>query len=140
VDDITSLIDYFRASFPGTSNSTPFVGGGLLPYWMDKVNGTDGVTTALYALNTSRVCTATADSRIFPDYLPTGEPYGDPNYRSGVSGDVIHFTATQATFLGFEYWRAYARAAELTSVVASGETEGCAGYVPQGAVGACGAA
>jgi hypothetical protein len=106
--DLSPLIDYFRASFPGASPSTPFIDGGLLPYWVDKeAPGTGGVMGALYALNTSRACTATADSRVFPDFMPDGSPNGDPKYRSGASGDVIHFSATQAFFFGFEYFNAY---------------------------------
>jgi hypothetical protein len=139
VNDLSALIDFLRAGFPGAGPSTPFVSGGLLPYWIDAVNGTEGVTSALYALNTSRACTATADSRIFPDFLPDGTPYGDPKYRSGASGDVIHFTATQATFLGFEYWRAYGRALGLTGVVPSSQTGSCPGSNVQPSVTACGA-
>ena len=106
--DLSPLIDYFRASFPGASPSTPFIDGRLLPYWVDKeAPGTGGVMGALYALNTSRACTATADSRVFPDFMPDGSPNGDPKYRSGASGDVIHFSATQAFFFGFEYFNAY---------------------------------
>lgn len=50
---------------------------------------------ALIAINTSRVCTANAAAP-FPDFLPNGLPFGDPNARSGISHDVIHFTANQA--------------------------------------------
>jgi hypothetical protein len=137
VTDLSALIDYLRLSFPGASPTTPFIDGGLLPYWVDAVNGTEGVMSAIYALNTSRVCTATADSRIYPDYQ-NGLPYGDPKYRSGASGDVIHFTATQAFFLGFQYWTSYARAVALTSVVPSQQTQACPGVVIQGAVPRCG--
>lgn len=138
VNDLSALVDFMRTSFTGATNSTPFIAGGLLPYWMDAVNGTQGVTSALAALNTSRACTATADSRIFPDFLPDGTPYGDPKYRSGVSNDVIHFTATQATFLGFQYWQSYARALQLTTPVPSGQTNACPGSHVQPAVTACG--
>ena len=55
-------------------------------------------------------------------HAPDGTPYGDPAYRSGASGDVIHFTATQATFLGFQYWQAYGRATALTAPVPSART------------------
>jgi hypothetical protein len=65
--DLSPLIDFFRAQFPGASPATPFIDGGLLPYWVDKeAPKTTGVMEALYALNTSRACTATADSRVFP--------------------------------------------------------------------------
>jgi len=138
VNDISALIDFLRAGFPGATNSTPYIVGGLLPYWIDAVAGTEGVTSALYSLNTSRACTATADSRIFPDFNPDGTPYGDPNYRSGVSNDVIHFTATQATFLGFEYWNAYRRSLNVTGVVSSSQTNGCPGVVVQANVTMCG--
>ena len=58
---------------------------------MQEVNGTEGVMSAIYALNTSRVCTGTADSRIFPDFVPgTKTPNGEPGHRSGVTGDVIY--------------------------------------------------
>ena len=136
VNDISALIDFFRENFPGASNSTPFIDGGLLPYWEDAVKGTEDVVSAIYALNTSRVCTATADSRVFPDFLPDGTPNGDPKYRSGASGDVIHFTATQAFFMGFQYWQAYEKALELTQVVPSSRTAGCSG-TPQAPVTKC---
>jgi len=136
INDLTALIDFFRASFPGAGATTPFVDGGLLPYWVDAINGTEGVSSAIYALNTSRACTGTADSRIFPDFQD-GLPYGDPNARSGVSHDVIHFTATQAVFLGFEYWRAFQRAVALTTVVPSQQTAACPGAVVQPAVPSC---
>lgn len=135
--DLSALIDFVRVNFPGASNSTPFIDGGMLPYWVDKVQGTQGVMTAIYAINTSRVCSATADSKVFPDFLPGGIPNGDPNYRSGVSNDVIHFTATQAFFLGFQYWEAYGRATALTSVVPSPQTQGCPGLVIQANVSSC---
>jgi hypothetical protein len=139
INDLTALIDFFRSSFPGVSKSTPFIDGGLLPYWEDNVaGGTGDVPAAIYSLNTSRACTGTADSRIFQDFNPDGTPAGDPNYRSGVSNMVIHFDATQATFLGFEYWRAYLRATALTQVVDSSRTNNCAGSVPQPPVTRCG--
>ena len=140
IADLTALIDFFRASFPGATNSTPFVNGMLLPYWLDNVaGGTGEVPAAINALNTSRVCTATADSRVFADFKPDGKtPNGDPNARSGVSNDVIHFDATQNVFLGFEYWRAYLRATALTAVVPSQQTAGCPGAVIQQPVPACG--
>jgi hypothetical protein len=136
--DLSPLIDFLRASFPGGSPSTPFIDGGLLPYWVDKeAPGTGGVMEALYALNTSRACTATADSRVFADFTPGGLPNGDPKYRSGASGDVIHFSATQAFFLGFEYFNAYRSALQLTAVVPSGRTSGCGSPV-QPPVARCG--
>jgi hypothetical protein len=59
--------------------------------------------SAIYGLNTSRVCTGTADSRIFPDFFPgTKTPCGEPGHRSGITGDVIHFNATQATMMGHQ--------------------------------------
>ena len=124
--DLSPLIDFFRAQFPGASPSTPFIDGGLLPYWVDKeAPKTTGVMEALYALNTSRACTATADSRVFPDFAPDGSPNGDPKFRSGASGDVIHFSANQAFFLGFEYYNAYLAALRVTAVVPSARTAGC---------------
>ena len=139
INDISALIDFFRSNFPKATNSTPFIDGGLLPYWEDNVSGGVGeVPDALYALNTSRVCTGTADSRIFQDFNPDGTPAGDPNYRSGVSNMVIHFDATQATFLGFEYWRAYLRATLLTTVVDSTRTNNCPSANPQPPVTRCG--
>ena len=139
VDDLSALIDFLRAGFPGASPTTPFIDGGLLPYWQDLVpGGIGGVTDAIYALNTSRACTATADSRIFRDFKPDGTPNGDPNFRSGVSGMVIHFDATQAVRLGFEYFDAYLRALNVTSVVPSDATKNCAGSVPQAPVASCG--
>jgi hypothetical protein len=127
--DVGALVDFVRAQFPGATNATPFVNGGLLPYWEDHVvGGTGGVVDAIYALNTSRPCTGTADSRVFADFLPDGvTPFGDPDKRSGASGDVIHFTATQAVFLGWSYWSAYLRATALTAPVPSSRTSGCAG-------------
>ena len=137
--DISALCDFFRQSFPGASPTTPFIDGGLLPYWVDQVpGGTGGVPSAIYALNTSRACTATADSRVFPDFHPDGTPAGDPNARSGASGMLIHFDATQAFFLGFEYWRAFVRATALTEVVTSAQTAACPGAVIQPTVKQCG--
>jgi len=131
--DLSPLIDFVRANFPGAASSTPFIDGGLLPYWVDQVNGTEGVMDALYALNTSRACTATADSRVFPDFKPDGiTPNGDPLYRSGASGLVIHFAATQAFFLGFQYFQAYLRATALTQPVPSARTNACPGTVEPG--------
>ena len=137
VSDLSSLIDFFRASFPGASSSTVFLDGGLLPYWEDQVKGTQGVASALYALNTSRACTGTADSRIFSDFLPDGSPNGDPDYRSGASGDVIHFTATQAFFMGQQYFEALGRATALTAPVPSAQTQGCPGAAVQPPVATC---
>ena len=140
VNDQSALIDFFRASFPFASASTPFINGQLLPYWIDNViNGTGGVPRAIEALNTSRACTATANSRIFADFYPDGvTPYGDPNLRSGASNDVIHFDATQAFLLGHEYWSAYLRALKLTAVVPNSETAACPGSVVQPQVTLCG--
>jgi hypothetical protein len=142
VDDLSPLVTYLRAAFPGGSNSTPFVNGGLLPFWVDAVvGGTGGVPAAIAALNTSRACAATADARVFADFKPDGvTPNGEPRARSGVSNDVIHFDATQNVFLGFEYWRAFLRAAALTAAVPSQQTRACAGADVQPPVAACGAA
>lgn len=166
VNDLTSLIDHLRGNFPGASEGTPFLDGGMLPYWVDAVNGTEGesldlwysplvahivalpgVMSAIYGLNTSRPCTGTADSRVFPDYFPgTKTPDGEPGYRSGVTGDVIHFNATQvrlgrsrdwpvadserfqAVVMGYQYWAAYQRAISLTTVVQSAKTNACANH------------
>jgi hypothetical protein len=138
VDDLSALVDFMRASFPGASPTTPFIDGGLLPYWADVVNGTEGVSAAINALNSSRVCTGTADSRVFPDYLPDGTPNGDPKYRSGASGDVIHFTATQQFLFGFQFWQAYTRAMALTRAVLNNQTSACPGSVVQAPVAFCG--
>tara|TARA_B110001452_G_scaffold131753_1_gene109451 strand:- start:3776 stop:4714 length:939 start_codon:yes stop_codon:yes gene_type:complete len=124
--DLSALIDYARTHMPGASKSTPFLTGGMLPYWVDTANGTEGVMSAIYAVNTSRTFTGTADSRIFPDFFPgTHTPDGEPNYRSGASGLVIHFNATEATLLGHQYWAAYHRAVELETVVPSQRTLQC---------------
>lgn len=125
-NDMGAMIDFLRSSFPGASAGTPFIDGGLLPYWMDTVNGTEPVVDAIYALNTSRPCTGTADSRIFSDFKPDGKtPNGEPGYRSGYSGKTIHFNATQATLMGHQYWAAYQRALRVTAVVPSGRTKAC---------------
>jgi hypothetical protein len=125
-DDMGALIDHLRANFPGATAGTPFLDGGMLPYWVDAVNGTEGVMSAIYALNTSRPCTGTADSRIFPDFFPgTRTPAGEPGHRSGVTGDVIHFNATMATLMGHQYWAAYQRALKVQTPVASAKTSAC---------------
>jgi hypothetical protein len=62
-DDMGALIDFLRANFKGASAGTPFMNGGMLPFWVDSVSGTDGVMSAIYGLNTSRPCTGTADSK-----------------------------------------------------------------------------
>ena len=96
-------------------------------YWVDKeAPATAGVEAALYAVNTSRACTGTADSRVLPDvFAGTATPAGDPDARSGVTGDVIHFNATQAVAMGREYFEAYARAVALGVVVPSARTRAC---------------
>jgi len=139
-DDMGAFIDYARANFPGATAGTPFLDGGMLPYWVDKVNGTEGVMSAIYAVNTSRPCTGTADSRIFPDFFPGTnhspvpecanhaqgcQPAGDPQFRSGSTHDVIHFNATMATMMGHQYWAAYQRALVVTTPVASARTAAC---------------
>ena len=125
-NDMGALIDFLRSEFPGASAGTPFLDGGMLPYWVDAVNGTEGVMEAIYALNTSRPCTGTADSRIFPDFFPgTKTPDGEPGHRSGITGDVIHFNATQAVRMGYQYWAAYQRAVEVRVPVASARTQAC---------------
>jgi hypothetical protein len=127
-NDMGTLIDYFRANIPGASAGTPFIDGGLLPYWMDTTKGTDPVVDAIYALNTSRPCTGTADSRIFSDFKPDGTtPNGEPGACSGYSGKVIHFNATQATLMGHQYFAAYQRAVGVTTVVPSAKTQACGG-------------
>jgi hypothetical protein len=99
----------------------------MLPYWVDAVNGTAGVETALAALNTSRPCTGTANSRIFSDFMADGKtPNGEPGHRSGITGDVIHFNATQAVLMGHQYYAAYQRALKVETVVPSAETAACA--------------
>ena len=140
LNDTTALAAYMRATLPGAGKGTPFVNGGLLPYWEDTVvNGTGGVPAAIYSLNTSLPCTATADSRVFPDLNPDGTPNGDPVKRSGASGDVIHFTATQAVVMGYQYFSAYARAVLLPQVVVSPRTEACPGWAGGGGpVAQCG--
>jgi hypothetical protein len=124
--DLGALVDHLRTSFPGATAGTPFVDGTMLPYWVDAVNGTAGVETALAALNTSRPCTGTADSRIFSDFMADGKtPNGEPDHRSGVTGDVIHFNATQAVLMGHQYYAAYQRALRVETVVPSAETAAC---------------
>ena len=125
-DDMGALVDHLRAEFPGASPRSPFLDGGMLPYWADAVHGTGGVMDAIYALNTSRAFTGTADSRIFPDFFPgTRTPDGEPGHRSGITGDVIHFNATQAVLMGHQYWGAYRRAVGLDTVVPSAKTAAC---------------
>ena len=146
--DLGPLIDHLRASFPGATAGTPFLDGGMLPYWVhkdDPRNMTskgklEGVESAIYAVNTSRPCTGTADSRIFPDFFPGTnhspvpecanhapgcQPAGDPLRRSGSSHDVIHFNATMATMMGHQYWAAYQRALGVATVVPSAKTAAC---------------
>jgi hypothetical protein len=137
--DMGALIDYFRGTsfagagrFPGASVGTPFVDGGLLPYWVDKesngggANGTAPTMEAIYALNTSRACTGTADSRIFSDFMADGTtPNGEPGARSGITHDVIHFNATMQVMMGHQYWGSYQRAVALSTVVPSDKTRAC---------------
>lgn len=47
--DMGMLIDHLRSNFPGASPGTPFIDGGMLPYWVDAVNGTAGVMDAICA-------------------------------------------------------------------------------------------
>ena len=102
----------------------------MLPYWVDAVNGTEGVMSAIYAHNTSLPFTGTVDSRMFPDFFPgTRTPAGGPGHRSRVTGDVIHFNATMATMMGHPYWAAYQRALKVQTPVASAKTAAC----PKGA-------
>jgi hypothetical protein len=126
IKNLSPLIDHLRANFPGASSGTPFIDGGMLPYWVDSVNGSEGVQEAIYAINTSRPCTATADTDVFPEFFPgTHTPYGDPNEKSGVSGEVIHLDATEEVRMGYQYWDAYRRAIRLESVVPSAKTSAC---------------
>jgi len=56
------------------------------------------------ALSTSRVCTATAGSRVSPDYKPDGSPNGMQR-RVGRKGRCHPtLTASQQTFFGFQYF------------------------------------
>jgi hypothetical protein len=152
-NDLGPLIDHLRASFPGATAGTPFLDGGMLPYWINKDDPRnmtskgkiEGVQSAIYAVNTSRPCTGTADSRIFPQfflgtnhspvpecakpalYKPGCQPAGDPIERSGSSHDVIHFNATMATMMGHQYWVAYQRALGVSTVVPSAKTAACKG-------------
>ena len=43
----------------------------------------------------------------------------------GITGDVIHFNATQAVLMGHQYWGAYHRAMTLDTVVPSAQTAAC---------------
>lgn len=124
--DLGKLVDHFREVLPGATAGTPFIDGGMLPCWVDKVNGTSGVMEAIHALNTSRPCAGAADSRTFPDCFPgTHKPCGEPMHRSGVTGDVIHFNATQAIIVGHQHFRAHQHAIKLTTVVPSARTKAC---------------
>jgi hypothetical protein len=124
--DLSALLDYLRAHFAGATERTPFVTGGMLPYWVDAVKGTGGVMDAIYAVNTSRAYTGTADSRIFPDFFPgTHTPAGEPRDRSGITGDVIHFNSTMAVHMGHQYWAAYQRAINLEAIVPAARTRAC---------------
>ena len=97
--------------------------------------------SALSAINTSRPCTGTANSRIFSDLMADGKtPNGEPDHRSGVTGDVIHFNATQAVLMGHEYWAAYNRALALERVVPSARTAACSPTNPTFPVTNCTAA
>lgn len=126
--DLGALVDHFRTNFKGAAPGTPFMSGGMLPYWVDSVNGTEGVMSAIYAINTSRPCTGTADSRIFPDFKPgTQIPNGEPGHRSGITGDVIHFNASQAVEMGHQYFAAFTRAVALSNPVDSAKTKACGG-------------
>lgn len=138
MDDVSTLIDLFRSNFPGATAGTPFIDAGMLPYWTSLAPlSTLGVSSAITALNTSRACTATAESSVFNAYLPNGLPNGDPNARSGVSHDVIHYTAQMQIVLGGLYFEAYTRALALTTVVPSPQTAACGAPV-QPPVAACG--
>ena len=55
----------------------------------------------------------------------TKTPDGEPGHRSGITGDVIHFNATQAVLMGHQYWAAYHRATSLGAVVPSAKTAAC---------------
>jgi hypothetical protein len=64
--------------------------------------------------------------RIFLDFFPgTTTPCGEPGHRSGITGDVIHFNATQAVRMGYQYWDAYQSAMALTAVAPSAKTKAC---------------
>ena len=115
-----------RTRFPGASADTPFVNGGLLPYWVEHAEKAEDVMFATYALNSSRAHTATADSRIFSETLEDGKtPNADLVFQSGISDIPIHFNATQAVALGHSYWRAYQQAVKLSKAVPNDETNAC---------------
>ena len=72
------------------------------------------------------VCVVHFAGRIFPDFFPgTTTPCGEPGHRSGITGDVIHFNATQAVRMGYQYWDAYQSAMALTTVAPSAKTKAC---------------
>ena len=60
-----------------------------------------------------------------------------PPARPPLDIQVIHFTATQQFFFGFEYVHAYRRALQVTSVVPSAATSACGAPV-QPPVALCG--
>jgi hypothetical protein len=126
IEELSALVDALRSRFPGASADTPFVNGGLLPYWVKHADGTKDVMRATYALNSSRAHTATADSRIFSETLGDGTtPNADCNFRSDFTDLPIHFNATQAVALGHSYWRAYQQAKKLRAAVSTDETNAC---------------
>mgnify|MGYP002810611020 CR=1 FL=1 len=58
-------------------------------------------------------------------------------FCSGVSGDVIHFTADQATFMGYKYWEAYQRAVEVARPVHAAKTGACGASTPEQVATVC---
>ncbi len=125
-NDIGPFIDFVRANSPGASPTTPFVVGGLLPYWLSQVSGAHGVEIALYTINATRAYTATADSSIFPNYLPNSIPDGDPGVLSAYNGLVMNFNATQAVVMGQQFFNAYQQAVVLTTPTTAATSDtGC---------------
>ena len=103
--DIIPLVEALRnTSFIEFSHATlPFVCGQLLPVWVNNASHPEraGVRDALALL---------------PQYVPySGHApseglLGDPLYRSGASGSVIHFTGRSHRILGRRYYEAYLQA------------------------------
>jgi lysophospholipase L1-like esterase len=120
---LSPFIDLLRASLPGASSTTPFIDAGLLPYWVSITPNASPVEQAIYAVNTSRLHTATADSNIFP-VTCNGGPCGDLIDRDG-NGVVIHFNASQAVAMGYQFYAAYGKAKQLTQLVSSATTAAC---------------
>ena len=100
--NLIPLINALRntSTLPFTRTTLPFIVGQLLPSWLNNASHTErlGVGVAIGMVTQYVGYTGLADSYGL---------LGDPVFRSGASGQVIHFTGRSQRILGKRYYAAY---------------------------------